>query len=92
MRHQQAKSRVKNPKNYLVESILSLVCCGGLFAIPALIYATQVDSKYNAGDYQGAVESSENAKKWLLIAVAIGVVCTGLAIVANILLAVIEAN
>ncbi|MDX1944803.1 MAG: CD225/dispanin family protein [Pirellulaceae bacterium] len=64
-------------KNWLVESILSLVCCGGLFAIPALIYASQVNSKLAMGDYQGAVESSNNAKKWLFIAVGIAVVCGG---------------
>ncbi len=62
-------------KNYLVESILALVCCGGLFAIPAIIYAAQVNGKLSSGDYQGAVEASNNAKKWLVIAVCIGVVC-----------------
>lgn len=62
-------------KNYLVESILSLVCCGGIVAIPAIIYAAQVNGKLSAGDYHGAVEASNNAKKWLIIAVCIGVVC-----------------
>ncbi|MEX2174710.1 MAG: CD225/dispanin family protein [Pirellulaceae bacterium] len=62
-------------KNWLVESIISLICCGGLFAIPAIVYAAQVNGKLSAGDYQGAVESSSNAKKWLIIAVCIGVVC-----------------
>lgn len=62
-------------KNYLVESILALVCCGGLFAIPAIIYAAQVNGKIAAGDYNGAMQSSANAKKWLIIAVCIGVVC-----------------
>ncbi len=62
-------------KNWLVESILALVCCGGLFAIPAIIYAAQVNGKLAGGDYQGAVDASNNAKKWLIIAVCIGVVC-----------------
>jgi hypothetical protein len=63
------------PKNYLVESIVLLLCCGGVFAIPAIIFAAQVDSKYNAGDYRGAVESSNQAKKWCIIAVCLGVGC-----------------
>lgn len=67
-------------KNYLTEAILCLVCCGGVFAIPAIIYAAQVNTKLQAGDYQGAVDSSQNAKKWCLIAVCIGVVCGGLGI------------
>lgn len=62
-------------KNYLVEAILCLVCCGGIFAIPAIIYAAQVNTKLQAGDYRGAVEASDNAKKWCIIAVCIGVVC-----------------
>lgn len=62
-------------KNYLIESILSLVFCGGLFAIPAIIYASQVDGKLAQGDYNGAVESSKNAKLWLTIAVSIALVC-----------------
>ena len=32
-------------KNYLVESILLLICCAGVFAIPAIVYAAQVNSK-----------------------------------------------
>ena len=62
-------------KNYLIESILALVFCGHLFAIPAVIFASQVDGKLAQGDYQGAVESSNNAKLWLTIAVSIAVVC-----------------
>jgi hypothetical protein len=71
-------------KNYLVESILCLIFCGGLFAIPAIVYACQVNSKLGVGDYNGAVQASQNAKKWCIIAVCIGVVCGGISIVAQI--------
>ena len=50
--------------NYLVWAILAtLFCClpGGIVAI---VYAAQVDGKLAAGDYQGALESSNNAKLW----------------------------
>ena len=62
-------------KNYLIESILSFVFCGGVLAIPAIIYAAQVDGKLAQGDYQGAVEASNNAKLWLTIAVSVALVC-----------------
>jgi hypothetical protein len=62
-------------KNYLIESILSLLFCGGLLAIPAIIYASQVDGKLAQGDYHGAVEASKNAKLWLIIAVSVVSVC-----------------
>jgi Interferon-induced transmembrane protein len=60
-------------KNWLVESILALVCCCWPVAIVAIIYAVQVNSKLAAGDYQGAVEASNNAKMWVIIAVVLGV-------------------
>lgn len=59
-------------KNYLVESILCLLCCAGLLAIPAIIYASQVDSKLARGDYQGAVEASRLAKTWCTVCFCIG--------------------
>ena len=62
-------------KNYLVESILLLVFCGGVFAIPALVYACQVNSKQSMGDYYGAVKAANNAKTWCLVALCIGLVC-----------------
>ena len=62
-------------KNYLLESILSLVFCGGLLAIPAIVFASQVDGKLAQGDYHGAVEASKNAKLWLTIAVSVALFC-----------------
>ena len=62
-------------KNYLLESILAMVFCGHLIAIPAVIFASQVDGKLSQGDYHGAVEASNNAKLWLTIAVSVGVIC-----------------
>ncbi len=57
--------------NYLVLSILSLLFCGGVIAIPAIVFAAQVDSKLKAGDYNGAVESSRKARTWLVVAVSV---------------------
>ena len=65
-------------KSYLTEAILCLICCGGLFAVPAIVFAAQVNSKLSVGDYQGAMESSEKAKTWCIIAVCIGVVVNAL--------------
>jgi Interferon-induced transmembrane protein len=62
-------------KNYLVESIISLICCGGLFAIPAIVYAAKVNGLVAQGNYPAAMQASANAKKWLIIAICIGVVC-----------------
>ncbi|WP_308593573.1 CD225/dispanin family protein [uncultured Porphyromonas sp.] len=63
----QAPNTQVVPPNYLVWSILvTLFCCipGGVVAI---VYSTQVSSRFQQGDYAGANESSRNARKWVII-------------------------
>ncbi|HMO14632.1 MAG TPA: CD225/dispanin family protein [Pirellulaceae bacterium] len=72
----EVQARGPKPKSFLIESILLLIFCGGLFAIPAIVFAAQVDSKYNSGDYAGAVAASKNAKIWCIVAFCIGIVCS----------------
>lgn len=62
------------PPNYLVWSILvTLLCClpGGIVAI---VYSTQVSSRFLQGDYEGANASSCNARKWAIISAVAGAV------------------
>jgi hypothetical protein len=62
------------PPNYLIPAILvTLFCClpGGIVSI---IFATQVNSKYAAGDVQGAAEASRKAKMFTMISAGIGLV------------------
>ena len=68
-------------KNYLVESILCTICCCLPFGIPGIVYAAQVDSKLKSGDVAGAIESSENAKKWTLVAFVLGLISNIISIV-----------
>lgn len=72
---QLASANSDQVKNYLIESILLLVLCNPLLAIPALIYALQVDGKRSAGDLDGARKASESAKLWCLIALGVGLLC-----------------
>ena len=60
--------------NYLIWAILSTICCCVPFGIPAIVYAAQVDGKQSAGDYAGAVESSDKARMWCWIAFGLGLV------------------
>jgi hypothetical protein len=52
------------PKNYLVESILVTIFCCQPFGIVGIVFGSQVNSKYALGDFTGAKEASDNAKKW----------------------------
>jgi hypothetical protein len=58
--------------NYLVPAIISIFCCWPL-AIPAIIFATQVNGKVAAGDIAGAQDASKKAKMFSFIAIGIGV-------------------
>lgn len=69
------------PPNYLVQSILVTLCCCLWFGIPAIVYAAQVNSKYQYGDFQGAIAASENAKKWCWIAFIVGLITNAIGIV-----------
>ena len=62
------------PTNYLVFAILTTIFCCWVFGIVSIIYAAQVNSKWYAGDYQGAINSSRNAKTWAWVAFGIGII------------------
>ncbi|MFZ5661248.1 MAG: CD225/dispanin family protein [Pseudomonadota bacterium] len=66
--------------NHLAWAIVSTIlatcfCCPvGLLGIVAIVYATQVNSKLNAGDIEGARRASEKAKIWCWVATALAIV------------------
>ncbi|WP_182113771.1 MULTISPECIES: CD225/dispanin family protein [unclassified Actinotalea] len=59
------------PSNYLVWAIISVFLCWPL-AIPAIIFSTQVNTKWAQGDAAGAQESSRKAKQFSLWATILG--------------------
>jgi len=62
------------PPNYLVWSILATVFCCLPLGIAAIVFSSQVNSKWMAGDHAGAQESSRKAKLFTIWAVVAGVV------------------
>lgn len=62
------------PKNWLVESILATIFCCLPLGIVGIVFASQVNSKFDAGDYQGALRASKDAGKWTKIAFFIGII------------------
>jgi predicted secreted protein len=66
------------PPSYLVWAILTTLFCCLPFGIVSIVFAAQVDSKYNAGDFAGSVASSKNAKKWAIVAAVASLVLIGL--------------
>jgi hypothetical protein len=62
------------PKNWLVESILATIFCCLPFGVAGIVFAAQVNSKYDSGDYAGAIQASKEAGKWTKISFWIGIV------------------
>ncbi|QVQ53105.1 CD225/dispanin family protein [Spiractinospora alimapuensis] len=60
------------PGNWMVPAIVSLLCCWPL-GIPSVVYASRVNSAWNAGDYHGAQEANRKAKRWGIIALVSGI-------------------
>ena len=73
------------PDNCLVWAILSTLCCCLPFGVVAIVYAAQVDGKYAAGDYQGAVDSASKAKTWCWVSFGIGIVVTIISVLMQVL-------
>ena len=62
------------PKTWLVESILATLFCCLPFGIVGIVNATKVETKFHAGDIDGATIASENARKWTIISFILGIV------------------
>ena len=66
--------RTQEISSHLVEAILVTLFCCLPFGIPAIIYASQVDSKKASGDIDGAFIASQQANKWVKIAFFSGLI------------------
>jgi len=75
------------PQNYLVWAILSTLFCCLPLGIASIVFAAQVNGKYEAGDHAGAQESSEKAKKFAIWSAIAGLVVIGLYILFVIVIA-----
>ena len=60
------------PKTWLVESILVTIFCCLPFGIAGIVDAAKVESRFSAGDIEGANRASRDAKRWTMIGFWIG--------------------
>ena len=66
-------SNSKPPKTWLIESILVTLFCCLPFGIAGIVNAAKVESRFYAGDFEGAQRSSKEAKKWTTISFYISI-------------------
>lgn len=72
------------PPNYLWQAIAVTVCCCIPLGIPAIVFASQVNSKWNAGDHAGALAASAKTKTWCFVALGSGLVVNLIAVVLQV--------
>ena len=60
---------VEKPDNHLVWAILSTVLCCWPLGIPAIMNAAKVDKLWAEGDYCGARDAADKAKRLILFSV-----------------------
>lgn len=61
------------PPTYLIWSVLCVVCCCFVPGIIAIVFSSQVSSRYYAGDIEGARRASRNAEIWIIVSFVLGV-------------------
>jgi len=76
------------PDSYLVWAILSTLFCCLPLGIASIIFASQVSSKYAAGDIAGAQESARKAKNFAVWSAVATLAAVGLGILLFVVLAV----
>jgi hypothetical protein len=64
----------KRPENYLVHSILATIFCCWPLGIPAIIYASKVNTKFAEGDYEAARDASRKAKNWSIWSAIVAII------------------
>ena len=63
------------PDNFLAWAIISTILCCLPFGIVAIVYASQVDSYWFAGDREGARRAAKRARTWTWVSVGVAVFC-----------------
>jgi uncharacterized protein YqhQ len=77
-----------NVPDYLIPSILATIFCCQLFGIIAIVFSALASGEKSAGNYQKAMSYANNAKTFLIVAVACGVL-TWLCMISFMILPVI---
>lgn len=61
------------PSTYLIWSVLCTVFCCFVPGIVAIVFSSQVSSRYFAGDIEGSRRASRRAQVWILVSFVLGV-------------------
>jgi 16S rRNA A1518/A1519 N6-dimethyltransferase RsmA/KsgA/DIM1 with predicted DNA glycosylase/AP lyase activity len=63
------------PKNHMALAIFTTICCCLPLGIVAIIKASKVNEYFVMQQYELAQKASDDAKKWSMLGIGIGVAC-----------------
>lgn len=66
------------PPTYLVWSIIATICCCLPAGVAAIIFSSQVSSRYYARDFKGARRASRQAEIWIIVSIVTGIIVNAL--------------
>lgn len=61
------------PSTYLVWAVVMTILCCMPAGIVAIVFGSQVSSRYYSGDYEGAKRASRRAEIWIIVSFVLGV-------------------
>lgn len=61
------------PPTYLVWAVVMTILCCTIPGIVAIIFSTQVSSKYYSGDIEGAKRASKRTETWIIVSFVLGI-------------------
>lgn len=73
---QYIATKPPKPDSYLVQAILATLFCCLPFGVVSIVFAAQVDGKYNSGDYAGAEDSAKKARQFFWTSLILGLSVT----------------
>ena len=66
------------PKSYLLWAILATIFCCMPAGIVAIVFSTQVSSRYFVGDEAGAEKASNRAQIWIIASIVLSIITNSL--------------
>ena len=63
------------PNNYMALAIFTTICCCLPLGIIAIVKASKVNEYFALRQYELAQKAADDAKKWSVIGVCVGLVC-----------------
>ena len=70
--YQQYRPIPPQINNWLIPAILATIFCCQITGIPAIVYASKVNSLIAGGNYAEAQKSADSARNWTIISMVLG--------------------